>query len=151
MATSYHVIYNAFLASVADYDMLERSQNVTERDLHHYMNQAAGEIEDMVLRTSQIDLTKRDDVKQEFEADLPIALINLIVTGMDFYWFHPYYLNTEHMRNNLTTKDFSQYANHNMLFRTREVNEDLEKAWRCGKAFYSQRYGELRRMVQGGR
>ena len=151
MATSYHTIYNTFLSSVADYNLLERSQNISERDLYRLLDQAVGEIEDMVLRTAQIDLQERDDVKQEFEADLPIALINLIVTGMNYYWFHPYYLNTEHMYNNLTTKDFSTYANHNMLFRMREVNEDLEKAWRRNKAWYSQRYGELRRMVQGGR
>lgn len=149
MATSYHEIYNNFLPTVMDYDMLEKAQDITEKDLHRLMMKAVGYIEDMVSRTVLIDLTQRDDVKQEFQEDLPQALINLIVTGMDYYWILPQYLNAEHMRQVTNTKDFSLFANHNMMFRMREVKEELEDNWRRERSWFSQRYGELRRMVKG--
>lgn len=135
---------------MTDYDLLEKAQNITERDLLRLMKKSVGYIEDLVKRTSGIDLTLRDDKTQEFEEDLPGSVTHLIVTGMTYHWFIPFWMNTEHMHDVLSTKDFSLHAPHNTLFRMREVKEELDDTWRRERSWYAQRYGQLRNLVKSG-
>lgn len=145
MATSYDEIYNNFLYSVTDYNMLSRTQEETDRELFRLMNKAVGEIEDMVFNTTGIDLTLRDDTKQEFEEDLPMSLITLIGAGMNYHWYLPHYLNIDHMKNVLSTRDFNQSSTANLMNSLYSSKQELDDTWRRARSFFAQRYSkELR-------
>lgn len=168
--TPYSEIYNQFLRAVSDYDILEEGQDIAYSDMAHYLKQSIGGLEDMMLNADEegIDLSDRDsydirDMVHEYEevdedgnvitppsdhepgfhVDLPQSVINMIVTGMQYYWLRPRLLNTENMHNVLNTRDFSQYAPHNLLFRLRELTSDIDKQWRREKREYIQRHTDI--------
>lgn len=146
MATPYSEIYNQFLASVKDYDLLEQGQPEAERELYRIMNRAVANCRTMIDKVGEVDLSKRDDVKQEFEDDLTDEIIELLVIGMEYYWTHIMLYNSENMHNVLNTRDFTQYASHNMIFRLRELNDDAEDRWRRSKREYIHQHVDLTTM-----
>lgn len=143
MATPFSAVYNQFLIAVQDYDLLEQGQDFAESQLERLMKRAVSEVEQMLLRVSQLDLTKRNEDHKEFEEDLTDAEIELLVTGMEYYWVHPMLYNSENMHNVLNTRDFNQYAPQNLIFRLREINESAEDRWRRAKRHYSHDHIDL--------
>lgn len=145
MATPYADIYNLFLSQIQDYDILDQCVDVSERDMLSYLHRALASSQNMILRVSGIDLSRkhRDDNKREFEADLPDEIINLLVTGMEYYWIVPKANNTENLRNVLNTKDFTQFSPANLLFRLREARDEAEKRWKSERRAYAQRFSDL--------
>lgn len=148
MATPYSKIYNEFLFSVQDYNLLELSQESAERQMLSLMHRSVGRIANMASNVlgEEFDLSLYDDDAEEFEMDIPEDLIDVIVTGMNYYWVMPYVNNTENMYNVLNTKDASQYAPHNMLFRLRELREDMDDRFRRARHDFAQRYGDIENM-----
>lgn len=145
MATSYAEIFNMFLSQVQDYDMLDQCVDVSEQDMLHYLHRALAASQDMILNVSKIDVSRkhRDDVKREFEEDLPDEVISLLVTGMEYYWIVPKANNTENLRNVLNTKDFSQFSPANLLFRLREARDKADERWRSERRGYAQRFSDI--------
>lgn len=146
MATPYSEIYNQFLMAVQDYELLEQGQPFAESQLRRIMMRTVAELEQMLLRTSHIDLKERDEERQEFIADLPDDVIELMVIGMTYHWLQPRLNNTENMHNVLNTRDFSQYAPQNLIFRLREILESAEDRWRRAKRHYTHDHIDLATM-----
>lgn len=137
MATPFSAVYNQFLVAVQDYNLLEEGQNFAEEQLEHILMRAVGDVKQMLLRVSDIDLSKRDDALKTFEDDLTETEIELLVRGMTYYWTDYMLYNSENMYNALNVRDFSLFAPHNLLFRLRELNESAETRWRRAKRHYS--------------
>lgn len=137
MATPYSDIYNQFLIAVQDYDLLDLPQSTAEDILERNMNRAVAGITQMILKTDNIDLTERDDRAKEFVADLNYEIIELIVVGMEMYFCEHALNNSENFHNVLNTRDFSQYAPQNLIFRLREIRNDAMDRWRRNKRQYA--------------
>ena len=142
--TRYEEIVNMFLLMIQDYNLLEVPQAEAETNVKMLFDDAVGDLQDLVLNVSGIDLYDYDDEEEVFNAQLPRPVVKMIVLTMVKNWFSPFLLNTEHMHNILNTKDFNQYSPGNFLNRLRELNEDLEDRIRRERAWYSQRFGYLR-------
>lgn len=142
--TRYEEIVNRFLLMIQDYNLLEIPQAQAEDNIKMLFDDAVGDLQDLVLNISGIDLLDYDDEQEVFNAQLPRPVIKLIVLTMVRNWFTPFLLNTEHMHNILNTKDFNQYSPGNFLNRLRELDEDLGNKIRRERSWYSQRFGYLR-------
>lgn len=141
MATPYSEIFNQFLIAVQDYDLLDQGQEFAEKQLIRLMTRAIADCKNMILNSdTKLDLTKRDDELKEFEEDLGDEEIELLVTGMEYFWWHPKLQNSENMYNALNTRDFSLYAPQNLIFRQRENTESAEDRWLQRKRAYIARH-----------
>lgn len=147
MSTPYSDVFNTFLSQIQDYDFLEQCTDITERDLNSYLRRVLSRLQDMVFNVTGIDLKLRDDTAQEFEEDLPDEVIDLMVTGMEFYWVNSKVNNTENMRNAMGTRDFSFFAPQNLLFRLRELRQDMEDRWIRDRNSFAQRFSDISGLV----
>lgn len=100
----------------------------------------------MFKNCSQIDLSNIDFKAKVFEDDLGVEEIEVLVTGMEFFWTNRMLNNTENMHNVMNTRDFSQYAPQNLLFRLRETTADAEDRWDRAQRRYAQRHLDLATM-----
>lgn len=146
IATPFYKIYNPFLASIQDYDLLEQGQDLAERQLEHLLMRAVGESMDMFKNCSQLELSNIDDKEKSFEDDLTLEEINVLVVGMEFFWTQRQLNDTEKMHNVLNTRDFNQYAPQNLLFRLREATADAEDRWDRALRRYAQRHVDIATM-----
>lgn len=126
---------------------MEQCIDVTERDMNSYLWRALAGCQNMVLNVTGFDLQLRDDTQQEFEEDLPDEVINLLVTGMENFWISAKAQNTENMRNAMGTRDFSFFAPQNLLYRLREVRNDIEDRWIRERNSFAQRFSDISGLV----
>lgn len=148
--TTYDEILNAFLLSIKDYNLLDIPQKEAEAQARSLLRRAIGQLQDLVWNTSGIDLFEYDDEQERFEMEVPPVVVNLLVLTMVEYWFSPFLLNTEHMHNIMNTRDFSQFAPHNMLDRMTTLHEQLQDTIRRERSWYAQRYGYLKTVGSEG-
>ena len=141
------MVFNIFLSQIQDYDFLDQCIDVTERDMNSYLWRALAGCQNMVLNVTGFDLRLRDDTQQEFEEDLPDEVINLLVTGMENFWISAKAQNTENMRNAMGTRDFSFFAPQNLLYRLREVRNDIEDRWIRERNSFAQRFSDISGLV----
>lgn len=146
MATPYSDIYNQFLIAVQDYDLLDLPQNTAEDILERIMNRSVAGIAPMILRVDNIDLSERDERAKEFVADVNYEIIELIVVGMEMYWCENALNNSENFHNVLNTRDFSQYAPQNLIFRLREIRNDAMDRWRRNRRQYAHDHVDIATM-----
>ena len=90
MATSYETIYNRFVQKITDF-------NIIELDDYSLDNMLDGWLKSAIVRTRKCehDLSKRDDVLQEFSEDLLDIEIELLALGMVDAWVTPMINSTE--------------------------------------------------------
>lgn len=93
-----------------------------------------------------IDLNKCNDELQEFEDDLGFEEIELLVAGMERFWWHSKLQNSENMYNPLNLRDFSLVAPQNLIFRQRENAESAVKRFRHFKREYIQAHVDIETM-----
>lgn len=144
--TPYSEIFNQFLSAIQDYDILEQGQEFAEHELERTLKRAIGDSRNMIFKVSRIDLYERDETLRSFKDDLPEDVIELLVTGMEYFWWCRQLQNTENVHNVLNTRDFTQYAPQNLLFRLRETTEDAEDRWRRAKRHFSHEHVDLTTM-----
>lgn len=147
MPTPYSDVFNIFLSQIQDYDFLEQCTDITERDLNSYLKRVLARSQDMVFNVTGIDLKQRDDTAQEFAEDLPDEVVDLMVTGMEYYWVNSKVNNTENMRNAMSTRDFSFFSPPNLLLRLRELRQDMEDRWIRDRNSFAQRFSNISGLV----
>lgn len=146
MATPYAEIYNQFLASVHDFDLLKVDQETAELQLYRFLQRAVGTSRDMFMNCSQIDLLKQDKEKKEFEDDLTYEEIEVLVAGMEYFWCMYMVHNTELAYIPLTTRDISFIGPQNVLFRWGEEATKAEDRWDRAQRRYAQRHIDISTM-----
>lgn len=127
MATTYSVIYDAFLDKITDPDLLSLADDVQEDTKRAYLEYAVKKCKRYV---GDIDLDKRvtidvdptseyydDDNPYEgaFEADLSDEVIVMLTEYMVEAWLKPYLNNADLLRLHMNTKDFNTTSPANLV------------------------------------
>jgi hypothetical protein len=121
MGTPFHVIHERAAAKISDYEMLDLEVSDRELLMNDYLRSAQVEFQ----RMCKVDLTDRDEVLAQYNADLSDEIIEILATGEAYYWVYPKVLNTENLYNVLNTKDFSMYSPANLLKELRTLRDEL--------------------------
>lgn len=125
MATPYSDVINIFLVKVTDYDLPKFDDSDCEEILTSYMKLACAKFTSCLINLNDID----DNLKQ-FNQNLTFDIIDIISEGMIVEWLKPKLHNTEVLKNNLSTKDFSLYSPANLLKELRETLKFSQKEYR---------------------
>jgi len=139
MATSYDSVIQRFLRKVTDYNLLELSDDLKDKDILELLDSAVGSFE----RLCKNDLSLRNDALRSFEVNLTSLEKNIITELMVQEWIQPYQNHSELLQNSLTTRDVNEYATAPQLRAVSSVAERVEK--KCDKLTkdYSYNFGEM--------
>ena len=143
MATFFTDVYSHFLSKISDYDILEFDIGDREDMLERYLISAVSEFK---KNCQDVDLTYDRDMK-EFSTDLSDQIMEILTTGMAYYWINPQILNTDNLRNVMNTKDFEMYSPANLLLQLRTLRNDLKKEFTQMIYEYSYLYGKIEELA----
>lgn len=133
MATAYTEIYKRFYDKITDYNMVDFDLDTREEILESYLKSAEVEFE----RICQKDLTDKDDYLKQYNEDLSNKEIEILASGMLYYWYSPMVHNTDLAHNILNTKDFSTYSPANLLSSLSNIHKEIKSNFRRLMVNYS--------------
>lgn len=143
MATPFTEVYSHFLSKISDYDILEFDIGDREDILERYLISAVSEFK---KNCQDVDLTYDREIK-EFATDLSDQIMEILTTGMAYYWINPQILNTDNLRNVMNTKDFEMYSPANLILQLRTLRNDLKKEFTQMIYEYSYLYGKIEELA----
>lgn len=126
MATKYLRVYERFLSKISDYDILKFEEVDRETILYNYLISSIVSFK----KISQIDLTDRNEDAKEFNQDLDDEIIEILAIGMLKEWINPKLLNSEILRKNLSTKDWQQFSDANLIKELNNLKETIDKQYK---------------------
>lgn len=139
MATPYSIIHARAIAKITDYDIVKFDISAREAMLHEYLVSAQVEFQ----RLCKVDLTDKDDILAQYNADLDEEIIEILATGEAYYWLCPKVLNTENLYNVLNTKDFSMYSPANLLNELQNLRDMFWKDFKRKMYEYTYRTADI--------
>lgn len=142
MSTPYSAIHNIAIGKFMDFDMLKFNEDDREEILNRFLKSAIVDF----LPICKEDLSTRDEGLQEFAADLPDDVMEILAAGEAYYWLKPRVNNLENFRNLMSTKDFSFFSNANLLNALQALSAQLENEFRRKMYLYSYRKADMSSM-----
>ncbi len=138
MNTQYSEVYKWFLKKVTYYS-LEMLDDADKEDVvNGYMKTACAK-----FRCCKVDLSDRNDKRQEFNNTLDDEILDIISESMVVAWLQPKLNNEENLVNALSTKDYSVYSPANLLDKISTVYETARKNAKIMIGNYSFEHGKL--------
>ena len=116
MATPYSDVIDIFLIKVSDYDLPKLEELEREEIVSSYMKSACSK-----FKSCKVNLDDVNDELKQFNQSLTFDIIDIISEGMITEWLKPKVMNSEILKNSLSTKDFSLYSPANLLKEMRET------------------------------
>lgn len=119
MATSYEKVYGRFLQKIKDFNIVEFDDYSFDSMLQSWLTAA-------IVRTRKCehDLSLRDDLLQEFEADLSDLEIELLALGMVDSWVSPMINSTELTLQFIGGKEEKYYSQSQHLAELRNIKKE---------------------------
>lgn len=121
MATPYSLVFKRALFKIKDRNLSSMSSVDQQTILYQYMLSSLADFE----HKCKEDLSSRDDIMYEFKADLSNEVIEILASGISYYWYVAQTMDEKHFKNKLSTKDYTYFSPANLL---REMNEKLKTA-----------------------
>ena len=113
MATPFTTIYDRAIFKFADYKFLEV---LVEEDrnavLERYLTSANADFAPLCLNHN---LNDRDMELKQYNEDLEDDVIEVLSTGISYYWLYYHALNSELLKNGLNTSEYSYFSPGNLL------------------------------------
>ena len=111
MATPFSDIYARAIFRFADYDFLKQTIRDREGVLEQYLVSAKTDFG----RICKFDLNDCDMSAKQFNADLGDEEIEILASGIAFYWLSYKAMNSELLKNLLNSKDYYYHSPENLL------------------------------------
>lgn len=121
--TSFEEIYKRAIARFRDYTWLKYSDEDKEYLLRNYLNFALTDFAPICLE----NLNDFDDEAGVFNFVLSNEVINILAVGVSYYWLDAKIMNSENLRNYMSTKDYTYFSPANLL---REMTALKDMAWK---------------------
>lgn len=121
--TSFEEIYDRALTRFRDYTWLKYSDEDKAYLLRNYLHMAQSDFGPICLE----DLENCDEEIGGFNITLSNEVINILAAGISYYWLDARIMNSENLRNYMSTKDYSYFSPANLL---REMTALKEMAWK---------------------
>ena len=143
MSVPYDLFTAAFLRKVSEYDFIDMDDFDRNSVVDGYMKHACYKFNHIC----KYDLMSGDDAIRELSADIPddeiTEIVDIVSEGMIAQWMKPYLYRQENLQNVLNTKDYSMYSPAELLMRTGNAYEKVQKDYTNMIREYSYRHGDL--------
>ena len=147
MGTPYSVIFGRALFRLTDTKLAQLTEAEQQYILKQYMNSA---IADFELKCQTYDLSKRDDVTGEFDEVLDNEVIEILATGISYYWLSAQIMNRELLRNKLSTKDYTYFSPANLMRELSSLRSKVRTEYKHLITHYTYNHGDLTLENMGG-
>lgn len=137
MGTKFDDIEKKALNRVLDFNIPLMSDEVSNSLLDSYLESAEVYISEVC---EDIDLTK-DENERAYNQQLSPIVSEMLVTGLLYFWMLPKLLNTQQLKNNLSTSEFSLYSPANLLKTLEGIVEMLDSKFMSLIVDYGYRHG----------
>lgn len=144
MATKFKDVYDRALSKMREYVYLDMDDEQVYSVLSVFLKGAISEFS----RICEDDL--EDMTEDGFTAELSEECIEILATGIVFYWTTAYVADADKWRNLLGTKDYTVFSPANLLSVTRDTRAVFELEFKDKMNRYSFLHGDLiREQVKG--
>lgn len=126
MATPFEEIYARASFRFTDFDMLLLDFNQRFEILGQYLKMAEADFK----KTCPYDLSSKDIYAGEYTEDLDDEAIEILSMGVAYYWLCRKLLNSDLLRNSMSTKEYTFFSNANLVREVTEMKNDLEKTYK---------------------
>lgn len=137
MATSFSDLYERAIFRFSDYDFMKFDVQLREDILHQYLMMAIPDVSEIVGR----DYLAYDE--DGFVGDISDTIQEILALGIDYYWFSAKVQNSELLRNQMSTKDFTYFSPANLMRELRNVRNDIKGEYNAAITMYSYRHGDF--------
>ena len=142
MPTSFSSIYDRAVFKFTDYTFLTTAADIKKDVLWRYLQSA---IVDFTPIYQENGLTY-DVEKQEFDADLPDEVQEILALGIAYYWLSGQVLTRSLLKNILHNKDYTSYSPANLLKEVQSLKDGLGNEYRGKINTYSVRHGNIQEL-----
>lgn len=139
MATTYDAIYERAIFRFMDYDFLKLSNDQRASMLERHLRSAIVDFQS----SCQTDLTQRDETLKTFKEVLTDEEQEILSLGVAYYWVSFKALNSDLLRNNMSTRDYSYFSPANLLGEVRALRDTLKKEYDDRIIAYSYLHGGI--------
>lgn len=139
--TAYEDIYNSFRTKVSDYDLINLSDAEESEVLHSFLKISISKFNRLCDK-----LTDRDDELSQFNIDLTDEEVDILSELMLETWVQRKLHNSDLLRNNLSTKDFSFFSNKNIIDQLRGLYKEVKRNSRSMMNQYSILHSDYKNM-----
>lgn len=116
MAVAYSDIYGIFTNITSDYKHLNLPTDVQDTIMFGWLRSAI-----TAFDSCKSDLSDRDDIFQQFNADLTDEEQDILARLMVVEWLSPKLYSIDMLQNRMTPKDWNSYSPANLLKEIRET------------------------------
>ena len=139
MSTPFSEIYNRAMFKFSDYEFLKLTDVDKEHIMESFLKSAQSDFE----KKCRIDLSLINDEDKEYELDLDNECIEILASGVAYYWVSSKLLDSDILRNKLSTKDYSYFSPANLLRELTAFKESLYKEFRNKMTEYTYYNGDI--------
>ena len=139
MSTPFSDIYNRAMFKFSDYEFLKLTDVDKEYILESFLKSAQSDFE----KKCRVDLSLVNDEDKEYELDLDNECIEILASGVAYYWASSKLLDSDILRNKLSTKDYSYFSPANLLRELTAFKESLYKEFRNKMTEYTYYSGDI--------
>lgn len=123
MGTDINDVYGKFRNKITDYDLLELPSLVEDEMLGDYLKSAVAKYNKWSGSDIHFD-------EESFDIDLTDDQVDILATGMIYYWISPKVYDTDKMHNIFNTKDFTGFSPEKILNRMKEIRDQSYRDFR---------------------
>lgn len=142
MPTSFSSIYDRAVFKFTDYTFLTTAADIKKDVLWRYLQSAIVDFTPIYQENGLV----YDVEKQEFNADLPDEVQEILALGIAYYWLSGQALTRSLLKNILHNKDYTSYSPANLLKEIQSLKDDLGNEYRGKINTYSVRHGNIQEL-----
>lgn len=135
--TSFDEIEQRALNRVLDFDIPSMSGEVSNTLLDSYLESAETYIAEVY---EEIDFSK-DAGNRTYTQKLEPIVVEMLTVGLLYFWMLPKLLNTQQLKNNLSTSEFNLYSPANLLKQLQSITDMLQGQFEALVIDYGYRHG----------
>lgn len=142
MPTSFSSIYDRAVFKFTDYTFLTTAADIKKDVLWRYLQSAIVDFTPIYKENGLV----YDVEKQEFNADLPDEVQEILALGIAYYWLSGQALTRSLLKNILHNKDYTSYSPANLLKEIQSLKDGLGNEYRGKINTYSVRHGNIQEL-----
>lgn len=142
MATPFRDIYERAVFRFRDYDSLKLTPVRYKEVLQKYLLMAIADIK----KTGDESLTQYDLDAEQFNSDLNDECVELLALGISYHWLSAKILDSEKLRNSMSTKEYSFFSPANLLRESQDLLASIRKEFTEAVMNYTYYNGDIATM-----
>lgn len=139
MATAFSDIYSRAISRFSEYDLLNMSNDDKEALLLQYLTSAQADFQDIC----HTDLRNKNTAQQCYVDTLSDIEQEILALGIAYYWLSSKVLNSELLRDRMSTLDYSFHSGANLLKEMVNLRGEIATEYRSKMNLYSYRNGNI--------